>query len=128
MLIMPIFYYRSFLNRKSVFIITLIIVLGLFLRLWHFRELFYYAIDEEKAAYITSAIADLKHFPSAGYPSSIGFRQGPLYFYLNVIYERRGWQLSFDSLLILAACYSLLKLINGKRKYIFSLFGVLSLM
>src|SRR3990172_4944915 len=83
MLIMPIFYYRSFLNRKSVFIITLIIVLGLFLRLWHFRELFYYAIDEEKAAYITSAIADLKHFPSAGYPSSIGFRQGPLYFYLT---------------------------------------------
>ena len=44
---------------KLLFIITLIIALGLFLRLWRFEELFYYAIDEEKAAYITSSLANL---------------------------------------------------------------------
>src|SRR3990167_3637494 len=157
---------------KLLFIITLIIALGLFLRLWRFEELFYYAIDEEKAAYITSSLANLKHFPAAGHPSSIGFRLGPLFYYLttpiyrffspeplsigylsvaasifsilllykiaskinpktgliasflysvsflNVIYERRGWQLSFESAIILVLIYSLLRLIKGSLNYI----------
>lgn len=157
---------------KLLFIITLIIALGLFLRLWRFEELFYYAIDEEKAAYITSSLANLKHFPAAGHPSSIGFRLGPIFYYLtapiyrffsphplsigylsvavslfsilllykiaskispktgliasflysvsflNVIYERRGWQLSFESVIILVFIYSLLRLIKGSANYL----------
>ncbi|MBM3283085.1 hypothetical protein FJY90_02415 [Candidatus Gottesmanbacteria bacterium] len=41
--------------------------------------------------------------------------------YLNVIYERRGWQLSFESLLILVIILSILEMIKNNQKYIFTL-------
>lgn len=156
-------------------IISLIITLGVFLRLWKFTELFYFAVDEEKGAYIIKGIADATHFPAAGHPTSIGFRLGPIFYYLtfplfkfftpnpltigyfsifisfftmillfniarkinlltgifsvilygfsylNIIYDRRGWQLSFESPLILVIIFSMLKLREGKQFFIYPL-------
>lgn len=160
-------------------IVFFIILAGLFLRLWNLYNLFYFAIDEEKAAYIISQIANFVHFPTVGHPSSIGFRLGPaLYFllapfykifgaspitwgylsvvtslfsmvliykigqklgklsglfalilysfsYLNILYDRRGWQLSFHSLIALIILYSFLQLKGAKEKYIFVLTAAL---
>lgn len=134
------------------------------MRIWDFRRLFYFAIDEEKGAFIIRQIVTLTHFPTVGHPSSIGFRLGPaLYYllapfyavfssspfvwgwvsvgasiismwliyvigkrksmraglfaaffyavsYLTVLYDRRGWQVSFHSLIALSTLHILLKL------------------
>ena len=156
-------------------IILIIILIGLLLRVWNFHNLFYFAIDEEKAAYIINGITSGTHFPTVGHPSSIGFRLGPLQYYLlapfyklispspvtwgylsvavsfvsmiliyklgskigrnvgifslffynfsflNIIYDRRGWQLSFHSLLALSILYSILKIKKGHSKYAYIL-------
>lgn len=165
----------NFIHNRTFFIVASIIFIGLILRLWNFYNLFYFAIDEEKGAYIIQGIATGNHFPTVGHPTSIGFRLGPFYYYLisplfklftsspviigylsvivsivtmtllyqisskinkitgiltvflfsisyfNVIYERRGWQLSFEHLFILIIILSILKLRMGKQKYIFPL-------
>lgn len=148
---------------------------GIILRLWNFPDLFYFAIDEEKALYIINGITSFSHFPSVGHPSSIGFRLGPILYYLmaiiyffmpktplvwgyisvvasffsmvliykignhltryggiialilyvfsyfNVLYDRRGWQLSFHSLISLLILFSLVQLKQGKEKYAYVL-------
>lgn len=158
---------------KRRLFIFLIIGSGIFLRLWHFSELFYFAIDEEKAAFIIRHIANLAHFPAAGHPSSIGFRLGPLMYYLisplfalfspspivwgylgvavsvlsmiliyrlgsyaspragvfslllyafsyfTVLYDRRGWQLTFHSLITLTVLYCLLHIRTGRLRYLY---------
>ncbi|MFA6570014.1 MAG: hypothetical protein WCT77_02120 [Bacteroidota bacterium] len=63
-------------------ILIIIILSGILLRLYNLPNIFYYAIDEEKGLYIIDGIAHLSHFPLAGPPSSIGFRLGPLLYYL----------------------------------------------
>lgn len=165
---------KSFPKISKVKILVVLIILGgIILRFWNFEELFYFAIDEEKGAYIIQGIASGSHFPSVGHPSSIGFRLGPLFYYiaaplfkylsptpltigyvsvvmsvfsmlliyrlglrinrvtafialtmysfsfLNVIYERRGWQLSFESFFILIIIHSLLELKKGKDWFLF---------
>lgn len=168
-----LFFSRVSKSKYKILLICVILA-GLFLRLWNFNPLFYFAIDEEKGAYIIKGIAEATHFPSVGHPSSIGFRLGPIFYYLmtpfykifpapvtigylsvltsvmtgillyktvkriniitaifsvilysfsylNVIYERRGWQLSFESPLILLILLSILQLRKGKQKYIFVL-------
>ena len=161
-------------NRKFLLVLGIIFI-GLFLRYWNFQNLFYFAIDEEKGAYIIKGITTFSHFPALGHPSSVGFRLGPLLYYLiapiyktfgpnpvnwgllsvltsllsmiliykigtkidkftgifalflyslsylNVIYDRRGWPVSFHSLIALSILYSLLKIKNGREKYIFIL-------
>lgn len=163
------------LKNRNFFLVLGIIFIGLLLRFWNFHNLFYFAIDEEKAAYIIKGIITGTHFPSVGHPSSIGFRLGPLLYYLiapiykifgphpvnwgflsvfasllsmiliykigakidkytgifslllynfsylNVLYDRRGWQVSFHSLIALTILYSLLKIKDGKQKYLFLL-------
>ena len=153
-------------SKLSILILALIISCSLFLRLYKFNDLFYYAIDEEKAAYIVKGIIDFTHFPSVGHPSSIGFRLGPLLFYLispiykllgphpvnlgylsiiasifsmiliykigsrvnkytgwfslilyafsylTIVYDRRGWQVSFHSFIALLILFSLIKIKN----------------
>lgn len=166
---------KKILKNNVNLAVFLIITSGLILRLWNFHNLFYFAIDEEKAAFIIKGIADRTHFPTVGHPSSIGFRLGPLQYYLlapfyklispspvtwgylsvavsfvtmiliyklgskigmnagifslifynfsflNIIYDRRGWQLSFHSLLTLTILYSLLKIKKGHSKYAYIL-------
>ncbi|MBI3379841.1 glycosyltransferase family 39 protein [Candidatus Gottesmanbacteria bacterium] len=163
------------MRNKSVIIILSIILIGLFLRLWNFPNLFYFAIDEEKAAYIITQITQGKHLPTVGHPSSIGFRLGPLLYYfiapfyklfgpnpivwgylsvfasiismyliyqigkklnkitgifalilysfsyLNILYDRRGWQLSFHSLIALTILFSLLKIKENKTNFFYLL-------
>ena len=154
--------------------------MGIFLRLWNFHNLFYFAIDEEKGAYIIKGIITGAHFPLAGHPSSIGFRLGPLLYYLiapfyflfgakpvvwgyvsvaasiismiliykiggliskraglialilyafsylTVLYDRRGWQVSFHSLMALGILYSLIKLKQKwENKYFYILVALL---
>lgn len=163
---------RHYFNSwKFVPQLLCIIIVGVFLRIFRLRDLFYFAIDEEKGAYITRGISNLTHFPLAGHPTSIGFRLGPLFYYLtsplysifypfplivayasimcsvvsmvliyrlgskfgpvagiisayfyalsfiNVLYERRGWQLSFESFFILIIIHSLIELRKGKQIY-----------
>ncbi len=43
------------------------------------------------------------------------------YSYLNVLYERRGWQLSFEGILIAILVYSLIRLAEKRYFYIFPL-------
>lgn len=173
---------RVILKAKYKILVISIIVIGLVLRLWNFNSLFYFAIDEEKGAYIIQGIANATHFPSVGHPSSIGVRLGPIFYYLmalfykifaptpltigylsiaasvismallyriakrisvvtaifslllysfsylNVIYERRGWQLSFESPLILLIILSVLELRRGKEKFLFVLTAALILL
>ncbi len=167
-------FFTFFKNHQSL-IATFIIILGLSLRLYRFNELFYYAIDEEKGLYIIRGITTATHFPTVGHPSSIGFRLGPLLYYLlapvykifrqsplvwgyisvlasiftmiliyqigkrisnvagllalafysfsyfTVLYDRRGWQVSFHSLIALTIFYSLLKLKKGSVSWLFIL-------
>lgn len=164
-----------FPKNKKFLLVLCILFIGLVLRLWNFQNLFYFAIDEEKGAYIIKGITTLSHFPALGHPSSVGFRLGPLLYYLiapiykifgpnplnwgflsiltsllsmtliykigtkidkltgifalflyslsylNVLYDRRGWPVSFHSLIALAILYSLLKIKSGNQKYIFIL-------
>lgn len=168
-----------YLKNKSLILLLSLILMGLFLRIYKLDTLFYFAIDEEKAAFIINDIINFKHFPSVGHPSSIGFRLGPLLYYLiapfykifgpdpivwgyisvfaslismiliykigtnisrrtgfyalilyvfsylNVLYDRRGWQVSFHSLIALTVLYSLIKLKGGKNKYLFLLTSAL---
>lgn len=170
-----------FKNKKNLYII-LIILIGFILRIWNFQNLFYFAIDEEKAAFITSGIANGTHFPLLGHPTSIGVRFGPLYYYLSapfykflipspltigyisilvsiftmlllfntakridnltgiisvfiyafsyftVLYDRRGWQLSFETFFILLIVFSLIQLKANKQKYVFILTGAVILL
>ncbi len=165
----------KFLKNKNFLLITSIIITGLILRLWNFQNLFYFAIDEEKASFIINDIISGLHFPALGYPSSVGFRLGPLLFYLiapiykifgsnpvnlgffsvfvsvfsmiliykigtkinkltgilslffysisylNILYDRRGWPVSFHSFIALSVLYSLLKIKNGDQKYLYVL-------
>ncbi len=165
----------KFFKNKIFFVVLIIILTGIFLRLWNFNNLFYFAIDEEKAGFIIKDIATLSHFPALGHPSSVGFRLGPLLYYLiapiyklfgpnpvnwglfsvftslvsmiliykigikinrftgifalllysisylNVLYDRRGWPVSFHSLIALTILYSLLKIKNGRQMYVFVL-------
>lgn len=167
--------FQSILKYKITVLCALIILTGLFLRFYRINELFYYAIDEEKASYIIQGIATAQHFPTLGFPSSIGFRLPPIFYYamapfykfflplpitiaylsitvsfismiliyhlgkrinvitgiialiiycfsyLNIIYEQRGWQLSFESFFILIIIHSLIKLKNCYGKFIFPL-------
>lgn len=162
---------RGIPAMKRTFFLIFILCSGIFLRFWHFSELFYFAIDEEKAAFIIRDIANLSHFPAAGHPSSIGFRLGPLMYYLispvywlfspspivwgylgiaisaismmliyrlgaiishragllslllyaysyfTVLYDRRGWQLTFHSLITLTVLYCLLRIRSGRLRY-----------
>lgn len=165
-------------NKRSKLhlVIYILIGLGIFLRLWKFSELFQLGIDEEKAGFIIKGITDFTHFPLVGHPSSIGFRLGPLQYYilapfykifsssplvwgylsvltsvvsmilifkiasvfgktagivslvfyavsfLNIIYDRRGWQVSFHSLIALTILFSLIKMKkNHNNKYIYLL-------
>ena len=155
------------LTTKIIF--GLILILGIFLRTWNFQSLFYFAIDEEKASFIISDIASGSHFPSVGHPSSVGFRLGPLQYYLiapffklfgtspivwgyigigvsvssiilifklgsavnkrvgllsqflyavsylNTLYDRRGWQLTFHSSISLFIILFLYKLKQTKK-------------
>ncbi len=170
---------KRLFSRRSFWLVILLIFIGLFLRLWNYHNLFYFAIDEEKAAYIIKGIADAAHFPTVGHPSSIGFRLGPLLYYLiapfyflfgphpvvwgyvsvvtsvasmilifkigsyiskkagfvalflyvfsylTILYDRRGWQVSFHSFLALLVLYSLLKLKEGRKKYFWVLVATL---
>lgn len=166
-------------SRRSFWLMTLLIFIGLFLRLWNYHNLFYFAIDEEKAAYIIKGIADGTHFPTVGHPSSIGFRLGPLLYYLiapfyfifgaypivwgyvsigasvvsmlliykigayiskktglsalflyvfsylTILYDRRGWQVSFHSVIALLVLYCLVKLKTGYKRYFWLLVAAL---
>lgn len=161
---------KSFLNRETYFLLFFLIV-GLLLRIWNYYNLFYFAIDEEKAAYIIKGIANATHFPTVGHPSSIGFRLGPLLYYLvapfykifgshpiiwgyvsvatsivsmiliykigrrisvksafialflycfsylTILYDRRGWQVSFHFFLSLFILFCLLKIKEGYSRY-----------
>lgn len=154
-------------SAKIIFF--LILIFGIILRIWNFKNLFYFAIDEEKAGFIISDIANGSHYPSVGHPSSVGFRLGPLQYYflapfykifgtspltwgylsifisgisiilifivakkisnrvgllsqllysvsyLNTLYDRRGWQLTFHSLIALLIVLCLLKLKRTKK-------------
>lgn len=160
---------------KKIWLLLFLIFIGVFLRLWNYHNLFYYAIDEEKAAYIIHGIASGTHFPTVGHPSSIGFRLGPLLYYLlapfyylfgshpivwgyisitasifsmllifkigsyisrrtgfialllyvfsylNILYDRRGWQVSFHSLLALLVLYCLINLKQQWNRFYFFL-------
>lgn len=165
----------KFIKNRKFLLISSIIISGLILRLWNFHNLYYFAIDEEKASFIINGIISGLHFPALGYPSSVGFRLGPLLFYLiapiykifgsnpvnwglfsvfisvismiliykigakinkttgilslffysisylNILYDRRGWPVSFHSFIALSILYSLLKIKNGDQKYVFIL-------
>ncbi len=70
---------------KSVILLTFIILIGLFLRVYRFPDLFYYTMDEEVMNLIQRRIVLFEHVPLIGSVSPLGTYLAPYFYYLGAV-------------------------------------------
>jgi hypothetical protein len=71
------------IKQKPILILFAFVLLGLFLRLYHFSDLFYYTMDEEVMNLIQRRIVLGEHYPLIGSVSPLSTYLGPIFYYFG---------------------------------------------